>query len=85
MAPKIFNVGAGFFVHPNGTVRTEGADVGDDVNIWAIDAFYESPIAESRNALSAYLTYQNNDYGLNYNLGPYASGNMVYGHGFLYP
>lgn len=77
---KVFNIGAGFFTHPNGTVNTDGGgDVGNDVNIWAIDAFYESPIGGSRNALSGYLTYQNNDYGLNYNLGPYATGNMVYG------
>ena len=79
---EVFNVGAGFFSHPNGVVEPDGD--GADVLIFAVDAFYDAPLGEDGSAITAYLTYQNNDYGENYNFGPYATGNMVYGHvGYL--
>ncbi|MEM8510058.1 MAG: hypothetical protein AAF717_19655 [Bacteroidota bacterium] len=79
---KIFNVGAGFFNHKDGVVEANGE--GANVNIFAVDAFYDAPLGQDGSAITAYLVYQNNDYGENYNFGPYATGNMVYGHlGYL--
>jgi len=81
---KIFNIGAGFFSHPNGVVKSDGS--GDDVMIFAVDAFYDAPLGDDGSALTAYATYQNNNYGEDYNFGPYATGGMVYGHlGYVIP
>ncbi|MFV0247531.1 MAG: hypothetical protein ACK5H1_01025 [Tenacibaculum sp.] len=79
---KIFNIGAGFFSHPNGVVKANGK--GDNVNIFAIDAFYDAPLSEKGSALTAYGVFQSNNYGENYNYNAYASGLMLYGHlGYL--
>lgn len=81
---KVFNIGAGFFTHKNGVVEADGE--GANVNIFAIDAFYDAPLGQDGSAITAYATYQNNDYGENYNLGAYGTGNMLYGHlGYLVP
>ncbi len=85
---KVFNIGAGFFSHPNGSVTadTNGDLQGDDVSIFAIDAFYDAPIGENGSAITAYATYQNNDYGKDYLYSAYGTGSMVYGHvGYLIP
>ncbi len=86
---KIFNVGAGFFLHPNGSViaNSAGELEGEDVAIFAIDAFYDAPLGENGSAITAYATYQNNDYGKNYTLGQtYETGSMIYGHvGYVIP
>lgn len=83
---RIFNVGAGFLTHRNGTVIADGAGnlEGENVNIFAVDAYYDAPLGEDGSAITAYAVFQNNDYGRNFNLGPYGTGNMVYGHlGYL--
>lgn len=83
---RIFNIGAGFLSHPNGVVVMDGTGnlEGEDVTIFAIDAFYDAPLGEDGSAITAYAVFQNNDYGRNFNLGPYGTGNMVYGHvGYL--
>jgi hypothetical protein len=78
---KVFNIGAGFFMHPNGSVKLEsGNPIGEDVSIFAIDAFYDTPIGDGGSALTAYATYQSNDYGENYLYSAYGTGNMVYAH-----
>ncbi|QVY65684.1 hypothetical protein [Polaribacter sp. Q13] len=78
---KVFNIGAGFFLHPKGTVKIEsGNTVGEDVSIFAIDAFYDAPLGDDGSALTAYATYQSNDYGENYLYSAYGTGNMVYTH-----
>ncbi|AXT58906.1 hypothetical protein D1816_00585 [Aquimarina sp. AD10] len=86
---KIFNVGAGFFYHPKGSViaNTTGELEGEDVSIFAIDAFYDAPIGKNGSAITAYATYQNNDYGKNYTLGQtYETGSMIYSHvGYVIP
>lgn len=86
---KVFNIGAGFFSHPNGAVlaNTNGILKGEDVTILAVDAFYDTPIGTKGAAITAYATLQSNDYGTNYMLGTtYASGNMFYSHvGYLIP
>ena len=78
---KVFNIGAGFFAHPNGSVILDGSQPeGENVSIFAIDAFYDTPIGENGSAFTGYLQYQSNNYGENYLLGPYGTGSMVYAH-----
>ncbi|MBA4154333.1 hypothetical protein [Flavobacterium sp.] len=84
---KVFNLGAGFFLHPNGSVMNDGTkNVGEDVSIFAVDAFYDAPIGDSKAAITGYLTYQNNNYGKNYLFNAYGTGSFIYGHvGYLLP
>lgn len=79
---KVFNVGAGFHLHPSGAaiVDSNGETVGEDVSIFAVDVFYESSINSKNDAVSGYLKFQNNQYGTDFELGPYTTGNMFYGH-----
>ncbi|WP_298883443.1 hypothetical protein [uncultured Polaribacter sp.] len=79
---KVFNIGAGFFSHPKGSVKMDSGNlVGEDVNIFALDAFYDTPLGDDGSALTAYGVFQSNDYGENYMLGTtYGTGSMVYGH-----
>ena len=82
---KVFNVGAGFFLHPKGSVIDTGSATtpkleGEDVSIFAVDAFYDAPIGEGGSAITAYAVYQNSDYGKNYLFSAYGTGSMVYGH-----
>ncbi|GAA3512676.1 hypothetical protein GCM10022393_28110 [Aquimarina addita] len=86
---KVFNVGAGFFYHPSGSViaNADGTLEGEDVAIFAVDAFYDAPLGDNGSVITAYATYQNNDYGTNYTLGQtYETGSMIYGHvGYVIP
>lgn len=87
-AKKVFNIGAGFFLHPSGsvTVASDGNLEGEDVSIFAVDAFYDAPLGENGSAISAYATYQNNDYGENYLFSAYGTGSMIYGQaGYVLP
>ena len=79
---KVFNVGAGFFLHPKGTVYmdTNGDLKGQDVSLFAIDAFYDAPLGDKGSAITAYATFQSNDYGKNYLYSAYGTGSMIYGH-----
>lgn len=82
---KIFNVGAGFFLHPKGSVIDTGTALtpnleGEDVSIFAVDAFYDAPIGDNGSAITAYAVYQNSDYGKNYLYSAYGTGSMIYGH-----
>lgn len=83
---KVFNIGAGFFYHPNGSVisNAEGGLSGEDVAIFAIDAFYDAPLGEKGAAVTAYATYQSNNYGKDYLFSVYGTGSMFYTHaGYL--
>ncbi|MEZ4874995.1 MAG: hypothetical protein R2793_05985 [Flavobacteriaceae bacterium] len=84
---KIFNVGAGFFLHPSGSVSLENGELkGEDVAIFAVDAFYDAPLGENGSAITAYATFQSNDYGNNYLFSAYGTGSMLYGHaGYVIP
>lgn len=86
---KIFNVGAGFFYQPNGSVSldTNGDFQGEDVAIFSVDAFYDAPLGENGSAITAYAQFQSNDYGTNFTLGQtYETGSMFYTHiGYLLP
>ncbi|VXB91717.1 conserved exported hypothetical protein [Flavobacterium sp. 9AF] len=86
---KVFNIGAGFFVHPNGAVIADatGNLSGEDVTILAADAFYDAPIGSNGGAITAYALYQNSDYGNNFRLGTtYETGSLLHAHlGYLVP
>jgi len=84
---KVFTVGGGFFAHPNGSViQTQNDVAGEDVLLYAVDAFYDAPIGNKNAAITAYAVYQQNDYGKNYLFGPYGSGSLTYAHaGYLLP
>jgi hypothetical protein len=86
---KVFNIGAGFFTHPNGSVIADasGKLSGENVTILGLDAFYDAPIGKKGGALTAYALYQNNDYGKDYRFGTtYETGTMLYSHvGYLLP
>ncbi|WP_458626903.1 hypothetical protein [Winogradskyella sp. PC D3.3] len=82
---KVFNIGVGFFLHPEGSVIDTGTVItpnleGEDVSIVAIDAFYDTPIGGNGSSITAYAVYQNNDYGKNYLYSAYGTGSMLYGH-----
>lgn len=86
---KVFNVGAGFFSHPNGTVIADAAGnlSGENVTIFGLDAFYDVPLGTQGAAFTAYALYQNTDYGKDYTLGTtYETGSMVHAHvGYVLP
>jgi len=84
---RVFNLGAGFYSHPKGAVILDGTELkGENVNIFAVDAFYDAPLGENKGAITAYATYQNNDYGTNYLYNVYGTGSMLYGHvGYMLP
>lgn len=82
---KIFNVGAGFFLHPKGAVIDTGTALtpkleGEDVSIFAVDAFYDAPLGEDGSAITAYAVFQNSNYGKNYLYSAYGTGSMLYAH-----
>ena len=82
---KVFNIGAGFFLHPEGSVIDTGTAIapnleGEDVSIFAVDAFYDTPIGEDGSAITAYAVYQDSNYGKNYLYSAYGTGSMLYGH-----
>lgn len=84
---EVFNIGAGFFMHPNGSVVLDGTELkGEDVSIFAIDAFYDAPLGDDGSAITAYATYQTNDYGKDYLFSAYGTGSMLYAHaGYVIP
>ncbi|SHH63414.1 hypothetical protein [Winogradskyella jejuensis] len=86
---KVFNVGAGFFLHPKGSVSLDNNSnlEGEDVSIFAVDAFYDAPLGENGAAITAYGLAQFNDYGNNFTLGQtYETGTMLHAHlGYVIP
>ena len=83
---RVFNIGAGFFSHANGSVRVEnGLPEGEDVFHYSVDAFYDAPLGEG--AINAYAAYYNFDYGTEYTLNvTYGTGTSFYGQlGYLFP
>lgn len=86
---KIFNVGAGFFMHPKGSVVADNSGnlSGEDVSVFALDAFYDAPVGAKGGAITAYALAQFNDYGRNYTLGTtYETGSLIHAHlGYVIP
>lgn len=85
-AKKVFNIGAGFYSHPKGSVIIKDEKkVSYNALIWAVDAFMELPFGQKNSAFTGYLSYQSNDYGTNYRLKGISqsvfSGNVIYFQG----
>lgn len=84
---KVFNIGAGFFNHADGTVTADAAGnlTGNNVTHFALDAFYDAPLGDG--GVNAYAAFYNYDYGENYALGTtYGTGSSFYGQfGYLLP
>lgn len=84
---KVFNVGAGFFSHPKGTVslNTAGDTITHNVNLLGVDVFYDAPIGQKDAAITAYGVYYNYDFGPNYRLtnssNVIATGSIFYAQG----
>lgn len=74
---KVFNLGAGFFAHPNGMFNSNtGAH--ESVSHFAADAFLDLPT--NGGGLNAYASYQNFNYGDNYVSRWAGTGSVVYAH-----
>ena len=91
-AKDVFNIGAGFFNHNNGSVilDADSSLVGENVNIFAVDAFLEKRLGDNGSAVTAYASYQVNDYGTNYQLKGTSedifTGNVLYAQaGYVLP
>lgn len=86
---KIFNLGAGFFMHPKGSVVADNSGnlSGEDVSVFALDAFYDAPVGAKGGAITAYALAQFNDYGRSYTLGTtYETGSLIHAHlGYVIP
>ncbi|PQJ74710.1 hypothetical protein [Polaribacter gangjinensis] len=79
---RVFNLGFGFFAHPNGAVFADnlGNISGENVSIFAVDTFYDAPLSDKGSSITAYAVYQNNNYGKNYLFNAYGTGSMIYSH-----
>ncbi len=66
---KVFNIALGGIYQPRATWRT-GTSAADttyeDMKLFAIESFYDAPVGESGQAISAYAGYFHTDYGTNY-------------------
>lgn len=60
---KVFAIGAGFFLHPNGMYDVAASEH-VSVNHFAVDAYLDMPT--SGGAINAYAAFQSFDYGENY-------------------
>jgi hypothetical protein len=74
---KVFNIGAGFFAHPNGMYNNATGEH-ENVTHFAADAFLDMPVGQG-NALNAYAAFQNFNYGENYVSRWAGTGNAIYG------
>lgn len=77
---EVFNIGAGFFYHPSGSVIADMNEnlESQDVAIFAVDAYYDAPLGDNGSAISAYAVFQSNDYGKDYLYSVYGTGSMFY-------
>ena len=76
---KILGVGLGFFAHPKGMINTtSGAHA--DVTHLAADLFYDAPLGSSGNAINAYASIINFNYGENYMSRWAGTGTNIYAH-----
>ncbi len=70
---KVFNIGAGFYRSPEGTVSNQVNAPGDttlarhDIQLFAVDAFVDMPLGASKKmALTAYSVFYLHNWGPNY-------------------
>lgn len=79
---KIFAIGAGFFAHPNGMYNKTTAEHANVMHL-AVDAFLDYPFGGG-NAINAYVSYMNFNYGENYVSRWAGTGTVIYGQAGLY-
>ena len=67
---RVFNIGAGFFDHPNGSVSidNDGDTISHNVSLLGVDVFYDTPVGQKGASFNAYAVYYNYDFGPNYRL-----------------
>ncbi len=67
-AKKVFNIGAGFYHHPQATRTIQGTDTTkNDITLLGLDVFYDVPLnKEKGTCFSLYSVYYNYDFGKNY-------------------
>lgn len=77
----IFNVGAGFYFHPDGSVRldADSSRVNENHLILSADVFFDQPIGGDM-ALTAYGVFYSMDYGKDY----VRSGGTIMGTGSIF-
>jgi hypothetical protein len=66
---KVFNLGVGFLVQKDAMwhLNSFGDTNSTNLELFSIDAFYDVPLNnEKLNAITAYIAYQNSNYGKNY-------------------
>lgn len=74
---KIFALGAGFFAHPDGTYNQLTGEHKDVLHL-AADVFLDYPV-EGGNAIHAYASYMNFNYGENFVSRWAGTGSVLYG------
>lgn len=87
-AKRIFNIGAGFSMHPNGIAKNDASVLKTkNANHIAVDAFYDAPIGYSNASLSAYTSYQYSKLGDDYGYATVVgNGSQYYAHlGYMIP
>jgi hypothetical protein len=94
-AKKVFNIGAGFQYQPGAMWRrgAAGDTVTSPLKNFAVDVYYDAPVAKNGSSLHLYAAYLSSDFGKGYlrNLGPMnpATGNsdasILNGGGNNYP
>jgi hypothetical protein len=75
---KVLGVGLGFFAHPKGMFNTVTAEHSDVTHL-AADIFYDAPLGNSGNAINAYASVINFNYGENYMSRWAGTGTNIYG------
>ncbi|MBP2831014.1 porin [Aquimarina sp. U1-2] len=65
---KVFNLGAGFYHHADasGILNSDGTIERENQTVFAVDAFYDSPIGQKDMALTTYAGFYTYDYGTNF-------------------
>lgn len=87
-AKSIFNIGAGFSIHPNGVAKNDAMVIKTkNANHFAVDAFYDAPVGHSNASLSVYTAYQYSQLGDAYSYSTVVgNGSQYYAHlGYMIP
>lgn len=67
---RVFNLGAGFYINPQGTQSRDAADIilQHDIKLFSVDAFLDLPFGSESNrmAVTAYSVFYDYDFGPNY-------------------
>ncbi len=67
---KVFNVGLGYMTQADAMwhLDTDGSGLihHDDMKVLGLDVFYDSPLSDKGDAITAYAAFNSSDYGRNY-------------------